>query len=172
MESLPPELGLKIFCLLDYQHLATAEQVCRSWKALATEDVLWRNLFVKRWGEDQANFFSPCSPKTWKMTYETQDRCDRVGLGLTVTSEGNDYYIVYQGEIQVWLGSKQTLCKRKEADLEITNGAHNFSNSVTTEVRDISTPTTGPCPGLLDKILFFVGDLESAARQAKQIRRS
>ncbi|KAH9321886.1 hypothetical protein KI387_016525, partial [Taxus chinensis] len=168
MENLPIEICHNIFCLLDHQHLAAAQQVCRNWNILATQDELWRNLFIKRWGTDQANFFSPLHPKTWKMMYETQDRCDRVGLGLTITCEGSDYYIVYQGEIQRWLGSKKT---RKEnyskPDLETDDRSIIESNGTETLAAE---KEKGPCIGLFDKILFFVGDIERASRQVKRTR--
>eukprot|EP01018_Ginkgo_biloba_P012950 Gb_38989 [translate_table: standard] len=173
MENLPIELSQRIFCLLDYQHLAAAQQVCRNWKSLASEDGLWHNLFIKRWGTDQAKFFHPLHPKTWKMTYETQDRCDRVGLGLTITREGSDYYIVYQGEIQHLLGSKKsTRAKYGQQDSEVAGGTPGISsNTIGRSNVDILPIQEGPCPGLFDKILFFVGDLECASRQAKCSRR-
>lgn len=47
---------------------------------MASEDMLWANLFVDRWGTDNATFYAPIAPKSWKDVYEVQDRCDRVGL--------------------------------------------------------------------------------------------
>lgn len=177
METLPTELCQRIFCLLECQYLAVAQQVCRNWRSLATEDKLWHNLFIKRWGVDQANFFSPSHPKTWKMTYEIQDRCDRLGLGLTITCEGSDYYIIYQGEIQRWLGSKKTteVTKYRQLDSETANdtlGISNVNDTTEGENIDILPVKKGSCSGLFDKILFFVGDLECASRQVKRIRTS
>lgn len=176
METLPTDLCQRIFCLLDFQYLAVAQQVCRNWRSLATDDELWHNLFIKRWGVDQANFFSPSYPKTWRMTYEIQDRCDRLGLGLTITCEGSDYYIIYQGEIQRWLGSKKTAkAKYKQPDSKTVNdsfGISTVNNPTEGENIDILPVKKGPCAGLFDKILFFVGDLECASRQAKRIRTS
>lgn len=175
METLPTDLCERIFCLLDCQYLAIAQQVCRNWRSLAADDKLWHNLFIKRWGVDQANFFSPTHPKTWKMTYEIQDRCDRLGLGVTITCEGSDYYIVYQGEIQRLLGSKKTAeAKYRQPNSETASDTLGISNvNNTTEVENIDRSVKkGPCPSLFDKILFFVGDLECASRKVKRFRTS
>ena len=47
---------------------------------LASDNILWSNLFKERWGEDRAAFYAPTGLKSWKDVYEAQDRCDRVGL--------------------------------------------------------------------------------------------
>ncbi|XP_059628989.1 uncharacterized protein LOC132271575 [Cornus florida] len=154
MERLPADLCLKIFCLLDHQSLSTAHQVCRKWKVMASENILWSNLFEERWGSDNAVFYAPVDSKSWKDVYVVQDRCDRVGLGLKIIREGIDYYLVHQGEIQRHLGSRR--------QREVTNGC-----SMSSEI-DIPGEATledeePPCLGILDKILFFIGDLEAAS---------
>ncbi|KAF5187350.1 Secretory pathway sec39 [Thalictrum thalictroides] len=80
MDKLPSEISMKIFHFLDHQNLATAQQVCRNWKVLASDNNLWCNLFKERWGEGHAAFYAPFDHKSWKDVYEVQDRCDRVGL--------------------------------------------------------------------------------------------
>uniref|UniRef100_A0A0D6QT45 F-box domain-containing protein n=1 Tax=Araucaria cunninghamii TaxID=56994 RepID=A0A0D6QT45_ARACU len=174
METLPEEICHRIFFLLDHQNLAAAQQVCRNWKDLAIQDELWRNLFIKRWGADQANFYRPLHPKTWKMTYETQDRRDRVGLGWTITCEGCDYYIVYQGEIQHWLCSKKIKkLNHGKPDFETEDrsiSTTNDSSTIQSEITETLPVEKGPCPGVFDKMLFFVGDLERASRQVKRSR--
>lgn len=47
---------------------------------LASDNKLWSNLFVERWGGDKAAFYAPDNSKPWKNVYEVQDRCDRIGL--------------------------------------------------------------------------------------------
>ncbi|KAG6389805.1 hypothetical protein SASPL_151279 [Salvia splendens] len=148
MEKLPTDLHLKIFYLLDPQNLAAAQLVCRKWRDLASDEGLWSNLFKERWGIDRATFYAPAAPDSWKDVYVVQDRCDRVGLGLKIIREGEDYYLVHQGRIERGLGS------RREADMSCTRG-------VDEEV---------PSAGILDKILFFVGDLEVATMNAKRNR--
>ncbi|KAJ4841238.1 hypothetical protein Tsubulata_022375 [Turnera subulata] len=156
METLPAELCLKIFCWLDHQNLAAAHQVSKRWKLLASDDVLWFELFKERWGEDRAAFYAPADSKSWKDVYEVQDRCDRVGLGLKIIREGEDYYLVHQGEIQRYLGSRK-----------FRKGENNGLSSKGTLGEDGS----GKEPSsILDQILFFIGDLEVAATEAKQRR--
>ncbi|KAF9599867.1 hypothetical protein IFM89_001813 [Coptis chinensis] len=98
MEKLPADVSHKIFCFLDHKNLATAEQAC--------DNILWCNLFKERWGEGHAAFYAPFDHRSWKGVYEVQDRCDRVGLGLKIIREGSDYYLVRQGIIQRYLGSR------------------------------------------------------------------
>ncbi|KAB2089445.1 hypothetical protein ES319_A03G062000v1 [Gossypium barbadense] len=155
MERLPSDICLKIFCFLDHQNLASALQVCRKWKLLGSDNKLWCNLFRERWGVDEAAFFAPepLESTSWKHVYETQDRCDRVGLGLKIIKEGGDYFLVHQGKIQRYLGSR---IKRK--------GVKECESSTT------SNHVEEPCRGILDKILFFLGDLEAASADAKRRR--
>ncbi|XP_047329215.1 uncharacterized protein LOC124932602 [Impatiens glandulifera] len=155
MENLSTDLCLKIFCLLDHQNLATIQQVCRRWNVLGSVNEVWLNLFKKRWGDNRVSFYTPSqSSKTWKVVYEVQDRCDRVGLGLKIIREGSDYYLVHKGEIQLHLGSNHY--KAPELGLPIENR---------------HTEDDEPRSGILDKILFFVGDLETASTCAKRRRR-
>ncbi|EOY23647.1 hypothetical protein QUC31_008354 [Theobroma cacao] len=162
MERLPGDICLKIFCFLDHQNLATAQRVCRKWKVLASDNLLWSELFGQRWGIDQAAFYAPnpIDSRSWKDVYETQDRCDRVGIGLKIIREGGDYFLVHQGEIQRHLGSRR---KRK--------GVKDGPSSSKTELRvEEAMKVEEPSRGILDKILFFLGDLEAASADAKRGR--
>ncbi|KAF0933845.1 hypothetical protein E2562_019298 [Oryza meyeriana var. granulata] len=150
MDGLPGELCLKIFHLLDHQSLASAPQVCRKWSSLTSDDELWRKLFNDRWGADAAAFYAPEGSKTWKDVFVVQDRCDRYGLGVRIIREGSDYYLIYQGEIQRYLGSRQHVsCDGKDVPKQ----------SAEDEQRQIS-----------DRILFFLGDLEAACADAKRVK--
>ncbi|GMH08867.1 hypothetical protein Nepgr_010707 [Nepenthes gracilis] len=162
MERLQVELCLKIFCFLDHQNLAVAQQVCRKWKDLASDDILWANLFRDRWGEDQASFYAPTKLNSWKHVYEVQDRCDRLGLGLRIIREGVDYYLIYQGEIQQHLGSSRP-----------RNGLHHareFSAPSDFNGEVLPQEERPPSYDILEKILFFIGDLEVALVEAKRSR--
>ncbi|RDX93388.1 pof10 [Mucuna pruriens] len=155
MENLPSEICMKIFCLLDYHHLAVAQQVCRKWKVVASDNGLWCNLFKERWGGDHAAFYAPIGSKSWKDVYEVQDRCDRIGVGLKIIREGSDYYLVHQGEIERHLGSRVT-AQRCHSEIDFSE--------------ETSLAQERSCRGILDKILFFIGDLEVASAQAKRSR--
>ncbi|CAK7324240.1 unnamed protein product [Dovyalis caffra] len=160
MERLPADLCLKIFCWLDHQNLATAQQVCKKWKFLASDNKLWSNLFKERWGEDGAAFYEPDESKTWKGVFEVQDRGDRVGLGLKIIREGDDYYLVHQGQIHRYLGSRR----------QRTSTDHCPLNSKGKLVGDESLKEEEPSRGILDQMLFFIGDLEVASTDAKRSR--
>ncbi|KAK9129775.1 hypothetical protein Sjap_010262 [Stephania japonica] len=162
MIALPEDLCLKILCLLDHPNLAAAQQVCRKWRVLASDNKLWCNLFKDRWGEGQAAFFAPPDDcKSWKNVYEVQDRCDRVGLGLKIIREGSDYYLVHQGEILRYLGSRNCGRKRLSSHSNTLNGS---------TLDDSTKPLLEPCISILDKILFIIGDLEVATSSAKRKR--
>ncbi|KAJ7965296.1 F-box-like protein [Quillaja saponaria] len=154
MERLPVEILLQIFCFLDHQSLAVVQKVCRKWKLLGSDNTLWADLFKERWGDDRALFHAPVGSKSWKDVYVVQDRCDRVGLGLKIIREGSDYYLVHQGVIQRYLGSRRI---RKQA----------ASHPVICEEGVLDERS---CRGILDKILFFIGDLEVASADAKRGR--
>lgn len=77
--------------------------------------------------------------------------------GPKIIREGSDYYIVHQGEIQRHLGS-MTGKKEEKASRSIW------------PVADVPAEGDAPKSGLLDKILFFVGDLEVALCKAKRSR--
>ncbi|XP_031264085.1 uncharacterized protein LOC116122364 isoform X1 [Pistacia vera] len=155
MDRLSEDMCLKIFRFLDQQSLSTAHQaiwcrkVCRKWKVLASDNNLWCNLFKERWGGDRAAFYAPADSRSWKDVYEVQDRCDRVGLGLKIIREGIDYNLVHQGEVQRYLGSRS-----QRGDDNCT------SNSEEEESRE----------GILNRILFFIRDLEVASTDAKRCR--
>lgn len=157
MDGLPADLCLKIFCWLDHQNLATAQLVCKKWSVLASDNALWSNIFKERWGVDNATFYAPVHPKSWKDVYVVQNRCDRVGLGLKIVREGDHYYLVHQGEIQRYLGSRRSETRA----FDLLNSENGYSG----------TKSEGePCSSVLDRILFFIGDLESASLDAKRSR--
>ncbi|PON72010.1 Sec39 domain containing protein [Parasponia andersonii] len=107
----------------------------------------------ERWGGDRAALIFRQSPSSWKKKYEVQDRCDRIGVGMKIIREGGDYYLVHHGEIQRYLGSRrQSLSLKRELSV------------------DGSLKVEESCRGILDKILFFIGDLEVASTDAKRGR--
>ncbi|XP_058206243.1 uncharacterized protein LOC131319843 [Rhododendron vialii] len=153
MEGLPADLCMKIFCLLDHQNLATAQQVCRRWKVLAADNNLWSSLCKERWGSICAAFYAPKDSRSWKDVYEVQDRRDRVGLGQKIIREGVDYYLVHLGEVHRHLGSRPQ-----------SKGANGCLLGSEIGLKE------EPSSGILDKILFFLGDLEAASMCGKRKR--
>lgn len=70
---------------------------------------------------------------------------------MKIIREGVDYYLVHQGEIQRHLGSRR---QRKRDDICPANSTEEEKSS----------------QGILDRILFFIGDLEVASADAKRGR--
>ncbi|KAG6576637.1 hypothetical protein SDJN03_24211, partial [Cucurbita argyrosperma subsp. sororia] len=133
----------------------------RKWNSLASDNILWSNLFKERWGEDHAAFYHPVGSKSWKDSYEVQDRCDRFGLGLRIIREGSDYYLIHQGEIQRHLGSRRQK-NGQTSFLPLSSKRELLSEGLLEEDKS--------CRGILDRILFFIGDLEVASTDAKRSR--
>lgn len=75
--------------------------------------------------------------------------------GLKIIREGDDYFLIHQGQIQRDLGSRRQVdplnCKNGERDADSVNEEQ-------------------PSSGILDKILFFIGDMETASIHAKRSR--
>ncbi|KAA8540073.1 hypothetical protein F0562_026765 [Nyssa sinensis] len=81
--------------------------------------------------------------------------------GLTIVREGDDYYLVHQGEIQRHLGSR-----RQQNGV---NGCSLGSERQLIEEASVDEEHE-PSLGILDKMLFFIGDLEVASIYAKRCR--
>ena len=80
--------------------------------------------------------------------------CDRAAFflrGVRIIREGKDYYLIYQGEIQRYLGSRQ--------DTDGDCGKNAPQQDAGDEHRQIS-----------NRILFFLGDLEKACADAKRVK--
>uniref|UniRef100_A0A0A9E855 Uncharacterized protein n=1 Tax=Arundo donax TaxID=35708 RepID=A0A0A9E855_ARUDO len=85
-----------------------------------------------------------CKYANWSVTTTYSFR------GVRIIREGSDYYLIYQGEIQRFLGSRQdTDCDGKNAP----------GQNAEEEQWQVS-----------DRILFFLGDLEAACADAKRVK--
>lgn len=81
IELFPRVRELLYFGLIDEKLMFfVCLEVCRRWKMLGSDNSLWCDLFIERWGSDQATFYAPSDSKSWKHVYMVQDRCDRNGL--------------------------------------------------------------------------------------------
>jgi hypothetical protein len=90
----------------------------------------------------------------WPVTCECE--CDRAAFflrGVRIIREGKDYYLIYQGEIQRYLGSRQ------DTDTDGDCGKDAPRQDAGDEHRQIS-----------NRILFFLGDLEKACADAKRVK--
>ncbi|KAI8565105.1 hypothetical protein RHMOL_Rhmol03G0234800 [Rhododendron molle] len=125
----------------------------RRWKALAADNNLWLNLCEERWGSICAAFYAPKDSRSWKDVYEVQDRRDRVGLDQKIIREGVDYYLVHLGEVHRHLGSRPQ-----------SKGANGCLLGSEIGLKE------EPSSRILDKILFFLGDLEAASVCGKRKR--
>ncbi|KAF9614720.1 hypothetical protein IFM89_020131 [Coptis chinensis] len=90
----------------------------------------------------------------WKAIRPQQQR-----RGLKIIREGSDYYLVRQGIIQRYLGSRNAT--------KISSGRSNLKRA---SIPERSQEVKETCSSILDNILFFIGDLEVALCNAKQNR--
>ncbi|KAI5080830.1 hypothetical protein GOP47_0004013 [Adiantum capillus-veneris] len=161
MGELPSDLLLRILSMLDHRHLASAARVCRSWNSLSRQAHLWQRLYEQRWGEGTSIF---SKLKSWEAAYEAQDRCERIGRDVCITREGLDYILVHEGRLLRLLGSRKMekegpnddVCEKKPMRME---------TSLTSQCKP-----SGSREGLVNDLLFFLGDLECATRNPKRIR--
>eukprot|EP00250_Pteridium_aquilinum_P015475 c22604_g1_i1 orf=251-751(-) len=164
MDELPSELCLRVFSMLDYRHLASAALVCRSWSNQSGQAHLWQRLYEQRWGKGASN---PCKFKSWKAAYEARDRCERVGMDISITREGFDYFLVHEGRLLRLLGS----CKSQKQGLDdIVCGVGEKQSIHIPAALPLQEKNTVSQEGLVDKLFFFLGDLEYATRKPKRTR--
>lgn len=79
---------------------------------------------------------------------------------MKIVREGSDYYLVHQGEVQRYLGSRKN---RQQVSSHTSSSETDFTG-------ESSIAEERSCRGILDKILFFIGDLEAASVDAKRSR--
>ena len=85
--------------------------------------------------------------------------CFYVSRGLKIIREGGDYYLVHQGEVQHHLGSRRPW-----------KGANAYLLAPKRDLTGEGSLGKEPSSGILDKIIFFIGDLEAASACAKRSR--
>ncbi|KAF9599868.1 hypothetical protein IFM89_001814, partial [Coptis chinensis] len=115
----------------------------RSWKVIASDNILWCKLFKERWGEAHASLYVPLDSRSWKDIYGMQHSCDRIVWGLKMIRKGGDY----KGIIQRYL---------------VSRNATNVSNG------RAQSNLKRPYSGILGDILFFIGDSEVPSSSTKQ----
>ncbi|KAL3684242.1 hypothetical protein R1sor_002264 [Riccia sorocarpa] len=184
MDNLPIELVYRILSLLEYRPLASAARVCRTWRHLTDHAELWKTLYERRWGrtkEPTAHFKNNTSPasESWKTAYEIQDRWDRIGEDMTIIREGDDYFLAQKGRLLRFLGTcssdkTKVVDQAQRAVVGKSTNDGSTGTSTTTTVAE-STMATGERfhsggkrsfnPGLLDKMIRFVGDLDHEHRR-------
>ncbi|MBS4167602.1 F-box protein [Parachlamydia sp. AcF125] len=70
INKLPDEVILHIFSFLSPIHLTTAELVCRQWKRIGQEEVLWKQLHQKYFGPKPLRYIFPkLKPYSFKKSY-------------------------------------------------------------------------------------------------------
>lgn len=74
--------------------------------------------------------------------------------GVRIIREGKDYYLIYQGEIQRYLGSRQ--------DTDGDGGGKDTAPQ-DAEAEDKQRQIS-------NRIIFFLGDLEAACADAKRVK--
>ncbi|KAF9597160.1 hypothetical protein IFM89_016148 [Coptis chinensis] len=89
----------------------------------------------------------------------SDSECSFSTRGLKIIREGSDYYLVWQGIIQRYLGSRNAT--------KISSGRSNLKRA---SIPERSQEGKETCSSILDNILFFIGDLEVASCNAKRNR--
>ena len=63
LSCLPREVQMRVMCFLSADSLTSLAQTCSQFRALCSEPVLWRRLFVHRWGKNVRH----SSAQGWKV---------------------------------------------------------------------------------------------------------
>ncbi|KAL2636254.1 hypothetical protein R1flu_007733 [Riccia fluitans] len=174
MDSLPIEIVYSIFSLLEYRPLASAAKVCRTWRHLTDSAELWKTLYERRWGptkEATADCTIASASQSWKAAYEIHDRWDRIGEDMTIIREGDDYFLAQKGRLLRFLGSCNRRGTNKKVEDQqlpgmVADNPHAGSPGTTARAGSFSPAGTRSFnPGLLDKMIRFVGDLDHEQRR-------
>lgn len=82
--ELPHELALRIFLLLDVRSLCRASQVCRRWRSLCGDNMLWREVIIRNIGmctsfstDDAARLPDQHTGIRWKDMAQVSERIER-----------------------------------------------------------------------------------------------
>jgi hypothetical protein len=80
LAALPREVQMRVLCCLSAEALSTLAQTCQCFAALCSEPVLWRRLWVHRWGKNvrQQNVNNAAA---WKARYMERDRAEVSAAG-------------------------------------------------------------------------------------------
>ncbi|XP_042428598.1 uncharacterized protein LOC122015662 [Zingiber officinale] len=148
MERLPGELLLRIFHPLDHRSLAAARQGSgRPWHLTMHSG----QTYSRRDGEEieRQHPMPRMIQNPGKML--TLCKTDATVLdGTKIIREGSDYYLIHQGEIRRFLGTSQPI--------------------VGVEGRAARRDDEERASAISDRILFFLGDLETVCTAAKRVR--
>ncbi|KAG8373793.1 hypothetical protein BUALT_Bualt11G0062100 [Buddleja alternifolia] len=143
----------------DAKRCGLCVQVCRKWRGLASDDTLWSNLFKKDGGLIMLHFMLLQILTRGKMSTSFKTVVtNRIVIGVEDNKRRRMIIISFQGQIQRHLGSRQQESRAFNLENGITGGE---------ECKD---EEEGQCSSILDKILFFIGDMESASVHAKRSR--
>ena len=82
---------------------------------------------------------------------------------MNITREGLDYFLVHEGKLLRFLGT----CNNKQRE-SVKNEEEKQQVQVPSVI--VEKDDTTSQEGLVDKLLFFLGDLEYATRQQKKNR--
>eukprot|EP00803_Ostreobium_quekettii_P011216 evm.model.scf_1791.1 EVM.evm.TU.scf_1791.1 scf_1791:4917-11254(-) len=91
LRGIPPEVVLKILSCLSAADLVQCQQVCKAFWGIASDDSLWRRLYLFRWGQ-AAYSEGGLDGRTWKTLYGERDAVEMEETVAAAPVEAADMY--------------------------------------------------------------------------------
>eukprot|EP01100_Stratorugosa_tubuloviscum_P001085 TRINITY_DN1242_c1_g7_i1.p1 TRINITY_DN1242_c1_g7~~TRINITY_DN1242_c1_g7_i1.p1 ORF type:complete len:223 (-),score=84.80 TRINITY_DN1242_c1_g7_i1:22-690(-) len=66
---LPEDLTYLVFTFLDVESLSVTATVCKKWRRIAADPILWRKIYLKRWCIENTLSNQPEIKQDWKQLY-------------------------------------------------------------------------------------------------------
>lgn len=126
LRVLPTELNLKIFEQLDAKSLVAASAVSRNWRSVATEESVWRAVFLRRWKRETYTDPAPITvggqgigqpgvaSQQWKKMYKARTElekqwrmgAEKSGKATYLSGHTDSVYCVQFDEEKIITGSR------------------------------------------------------------------
>ena len=123
-ETMPDSILLEIFKHIRFTSLGTVAQVCRRWRRVALDELLWRNMFLKHYSLPPSTNMPP-GAISWRMEFKRlydeapvvtadedkvfvqpffEDIIDNVGISqASFSNDGTKFALcAMQGHVSVW----------------------------------------------------------------------
>lgn len=122
MNCLPPELLEHIFKFLPISALGPVAQVCKTWRDLAYDDVVWEEAYARRWGKDDSTNQTtiPEVPKSGRARFigRYAFRCESMSVFTARCREYRSVFVEFQEVALSVMDLQKRVLWRRELERE------------------------------------------------------